>query len=64
MTKKPNTPLFSTASLLELSMSIGRHRDFEKNATYFTDSLKKILQLTSTEIWFREDTNPRIFSKY
>ncbi len=63
MTKNPNTPLLNTTALLELSMSIGQYKDFEKNAQTFTSCLKQLLHLTSCEIWYRENNEERIFHK-
>ncbi len=64
MTKKPDIPSLDTASLLELSMSIGIHENLENNTKEFTSCLKKLLHFTSCELWIRETDTARNFTKY
>ena len=54
MTKNHNIQVFSTADLLNLSLSIGQTKDLENNIKQFTTCLRDLLDFEFCEVWYKD----------
>ncbi len=54
MTKNPEIPLFTASVLLDLSLSVGKYRDLDRNIEHFIRQLNELLVFDASEIWYRD----------